>query len=131
MAAGLERDPYTGKVGNLPGGIQKFIPDWLFPRKIPQAELDQAAFLNRGYKSMAEAPVDPYAPASTSATGPAPLRPLIGTPEDWNAFDQKMGVLQKEASTTGTYHAARGATGKRFNLQQRLGKAFDPYSNTR
>jgi hypothetical protein len=56
------------------------------------------------------------------AAGNAPLRPLIGMPDEWNAYDQKMNVLRNEAKTAGTYHAARGGVGKKTNLQQRLGK---------
>lgn len=55
-------------------------------------------------------------------TGAPPLIPLIGTPEEWNAYDQKMNILRNEAKTAGTYHAARGGAGKPSNLQQRIGK---------
>ena len=58
------------------------------------------------------------------ATGPAPLRPLIGMPDEWNSYDQKMNILRNEAKTAGTYHAARGGVGKRTNLQQRIGKGL-------
>lgn len=72
---------------------------------------------------------DPTAPRVIGGT--APLRPLIGSEADWNAYDQQMGILEPEAKTSGMYHAARGSATKRLNLQQRMGAKFDPYSPTR
>ena len=56
LAGGMERDPYTARVNGLPFGLQKFIPDWMVPTKIPKPELERGAFMNRGYQSMAEEP---------------------------------------------------------------------------
>jgi hypothetical protein len=54
MAGGLEREPYTGRVPGLPMGLQRFIPDWMSPWKIPKEELERGAFMNRGYRSMGD-----------------------------------------------------------------------------
>jgi len=65
-------------------------------------------------------PTDPYAPPSTVAMS-KPLRPLVGTPEDWQTYDQQMSILRPEASDAGVYHAARGSATRNVNLQQRIG----------
>jgi hypothetical protein len=53
---------------------------------------------------------------------PRPLRPLVGTPEDWQRYENQMGILEQEASSAGTYHAARGSVKRKLNLQERQGK---------
>lgn len=60
--------------------------------------------------------------SNSSSLFPQPLRPLVGTPEDWATYEQQMGILRPEASDAGVYHAARGASSKKLNLQERLGK---------
>ena len=59
-----------------------------------------------------------------SGTEAAPLRPLIGSPSDWQAYDQQMGILEPEARTAGMYSAARGGSGRKLNLQQRIAKGL-------
>ncbi len=54
----------------------------------------------------------------------APLRPTVGTPEEWATYEQRMKNLKAEASDAGTYSAARGKTGKTLNYQQRIGKSY-------
>lgn len=51
---------------------------------------------------------------------PKPLRPLVGSEAEWAAFEQQMRVLEPEAKAAGMFHAARGATGKLTDLQQRM-----------
>lgn len=53
---------------------------------------------------------------------PKPLRPLVGTPEEIAAYEQQMKILAPEAHDVGVYHAARGASGKKLNLQERIGR---------
>jgi hypothetical protein len=96
----------------------------IFPNPIAD-DLAQAKFMNQGYR--------PAEPSILSRTTPpllgtgedaAPLRPTVGTPEEWAAYDQRMGNLKAEASDAGTYSAARGKAGKKLNYQQRIGKTY-------
>jgi len=57
-----------------------------------------------------------------SAKFPQPLRPLVGTPEQLQQYDQQMKILNEEAKSAGTYHAARGSVKRKLNLQERQGK---------
>jgi hypothetical protein len=49
-----------------------------------------------------------------------PNTPLVGTPEEIAAYQQRMRILQQEAKDAGTYSAARGAISKNPNFQQRI-----------
>ena len=59
--------------------------------------------------------------AATAANRPLlPNTPLVGTPEEIAAYEQRMRILGQEAKDAGTYSAARGATSKKINYQQRI-----------
>lgn len=68
-------------------------------------------------------PEEAAAQAKQSAM-PRPLRPTVGTPEEFQAYDNQMARLKQEASDAGTYSAARGKVNKKLNYQQRIGKNF-------
>lgn len=62
------------------------------------------------------------------ATGSAisPFEPLIWeSPEEAAARDFRMKNLERQAKSSGMYHAAQGSTSKRLNLQQRIGKKMN------
>lgn len=64
----------------------------------------------------------------TSGSADKPFEPLVwGSPEEAAAHDVRMENLQRQARSAGTYHAAQGASGKRLNLQQRIGKKALPF----
>ncbi len=73
------------------------------------------------------------APASTPQSAPSnrrmapPLRPLIGSPEDWQAYDAQKAILKPEASDAGLYSAARGAVSRIPDYQQRIGGKLRPF----
>lgn len=66
--------------------------------------------------------VPPPAGTTPPAADVRPMRPLIGSEADWNAYEQRMGILKPEAQDAGTYHAARGSAKSKLNLQQRMDK---------
>ncbi len=66
------------------------------------------------------------APRPRGRMGP-PMRPVVGTPEDWQTFDNQMGIIKPEAQTSGMYHAARGAVGRIPDLQERIGGKLRPF----
>lgn len=53
-----------------------------------------------------------------------PLRPLVGSPEDWQTYDQQMSVLKPEARDAGMFSAARGAVNRTPDYQVRIGKTL-------
>lgn len=55
---------------------------------------------------------------------PKPLRPVVGTPEEFQTYDNQMSRLKQEASDAGTYSAARGKVAKKLNYQQRIERAY-------
>lgn len=78
---------------------------------------EENAIFNRGTGAS-----DAARSRSESTAFPQPLRPLIGTPEEWATYDQQKAILTPEAADAGLYHAARGATSKKLTLQERMGK---------
>ena len=103
----------TGDVGTPtnPG------PYMAIPPRIPKGQIEAAW---NGVGGVPELPPGQTLPF------PRPLRPLVGSPEDWQSYDQQMNILRPEASDAGTYHAARGSAAKRLNLQQRIGRKLNP-----
>ena len=66
------------------------------------------------------------AAAGTTGSAEKPFEPLIWeSPEEAAARDFRMKNLERQASSAGKFHAAQGATWKRLNLQQRIGKKMD------
>ena len=55
---------------------------------------------------------------------PRPLRPSVGTPEQWQTYEDQMARLKREASDAGTYSAARGKVNRKLNYQQRIERSY-------
>jgi len=135
-----------GTVKNvLPAFLQKWsIPEGLIPKGTPGSPTNPGPFVEIPWKS--KPPVDnslvyrdatrlnePFAgediPDVPEQGGlqndmPRPLRPTIGTPEEWQRYQDQMARLKAEASDAGMYSAARGKAGKKLNYQQRIEKSF-------
>lgn len=108
---------------DTPRATQEALAEFMAKNYKPQTPTEEqiASFMAKGYKpALGNSGID----ALSASRMPVPLRPLVASPAEWSAFDQQMSVLQKEASTAGTYHAARGAVGRATDLQQRMGKTF-------
>ncbi len=122
--APVERDATRG---NVPYAGEEIPNDPLAPPPQQRAPVYRDATRQNVPYAGDEQLNDPLAPAQTQATpDPAanvkrPLRPTVGTPEDWQTYDQQMGNLKQEASAAGTYSAARGKVGKKTTYQQRIG----------
>lgn len=50
------------------------------------------------------------------------LRPIIGTPEEWQAYENRLNVLKPEAKAAGLYSAARGKAETIPDYQERIGE---------
>ena len=62
-------------------------------------------------------------PSALTGSATKPFEPLIWeSPEEAAAHDLRMKNIERQASSAGKYHAAQGATGKRGNLQLRIGR---------
>jgi|SRR5882757_707821 len=124
------------EAGLVGGALGPTLADAFLPKRTPiesgapfpstedfysRSGAEQNAIFNRGTKPYS----DTARSRSESTTFPQPLRPLIGTPEDWATYERQMDILRPEASDAGTYHAARGATSKKLTLQERMGKKFN------
>ena len=133
--ASLLRNPATarqsqlGRAGTVKSILPAFLQKWTVPEGlIPKGELgtptNPGPFNEIPSKLPAQLRGDPFNPTSPPDTSPfpRPLRPLVGTPEDWAAYQQQMDILKPEAQDAGTYHAARGSASRKVNLQQRIGK---------
>lgn len=109
--------------------LESFFPD-------PNAELRaRGAFMNKGYRPAVESasvgggPLGKTRLGETSgqagATGSAegPFAPLVWeSPEEAAAHDLRMKNLGRQAHDAGVYSAAQGATKRKLNYQQRIGR---------
>lgn len=131
-----------GTVGGLAGGIYGGMDrpiygpwghEYSIGKMLPFLQSDEAkqaaaqkamgAFMNKGYQNVNDLPFLPSGSSAPSGSAQKPFEPLIWeSPEEASAHDVRMKNLQRQASSSGTYHAAQGAAGKRTNLQQRIGK---------
>lgn len=59
-----------------------------------------------------------------------PLRPVVGTPEDWQTYENRMNILTPEARSQGMYSAARGKVGRIPDYQERTGGAMSGFGET-
>lgn len=129
-----------GSIRALPSFLQHYIlPDWAVPKGEIGTATNPGVFAeipvkvrpSNGLKSIAErdatrvnvpfageeqVPVEQVASSSMKR----PLRPTVGTPEEFQVYDNQMSRLKKEASDAGTYSAARGKASKKVNYQQRI-----------
>jgi len=140
------RQAQMGKPGTiknfLPPQLQKWaIPDFLVPKgelgsvtrpgpyaeiptKIKPPSLSSIAERDATRLNVPFAGEDiPEAVSGEVDRMPRPLRPTVGTPEEFQVYDNQMSRLKQEASDAGTYSAARGKVGKKLNYQQRIQKA--------
>ena len=132
-----------GSVKNfLPSSMQRWsIPDWAIPKGGKGTPTNPGVFS----KIPLRVPKDVINEESTGthpnenptpSTGlqpiqpfPRPLRPLVGMPEDWQAFDQRMSILKPEAKAAGMYSAARGKAETIPDYQQRIGNRLRPFGD--
>lgn len=136
ILARMLRYPASARQSQLgrPGTIKNILPSFLQKYTIPESVIpkgDIGTVTNPG--PYAEIPIK--VPKATQAFDPvsgeispdaAPLRPTVGSPEDFQVYDQRMKNLKAEASDAGTYSAARGKVGKKLNYQQRIVKKINP-----
>lgn len=110
--------PEGGLIGAVTGPT---LMESLFPD--PNAELRaRAAFMNRGYKPLAPEESGTM-PRLGEGSAIKPFEPMIWeSPEEAASHDFRMKNIERQASSAGKYHAAQGASGKRLNLQQRIGR---------
>lgn len=128
-----------GSVRALPSFLQRYVlPDWAVPKGELGTVTNPGPFAEiptrikpEGLGSIAERDATrqnvPFAgeEAQTAEQAaqnamPRPLRPTVGTPEDFQVYDNQMGRLKQEAKDAGTYSAARGKIGKKKNYQERI-----------
>jgi len=76
--------------------------------------------LTKAQQEFLRAKVAETSPAMAADRPMLPNTPLVGTPEEIAAYEQRMRILNQEASDAGTYSAARGAINKKLNYQQRI-----------
>jgi len=136
--ARLLRNPATpaqsqaGQAGNVKNILPPFLQKYTIPEGIiPKGDLGTATNPGPYAKIPVRVPKGIPMPGEEAAaaedaarTFPKPLRPLVGSPEDWQVYEGQMARLKQEASDAGTYSAARGKVGKKLDYQQRVNKKF-------
>lgn len=116
-----------GRAGaiKIPPGIRKYVPDMIVPKGEIGTITHPGPFSKIPMRVPKGIPMAGTPEAEQAASGsimPRPLRPTVGTPEEWQVYEDQMGRLKSEASDAGTYSAARGKVGKKLNYQERIGK---------
>lgn len=136
VAASRLRYPATARQSMLgrPGTVKNILPPilqrWTIPEGlIPEGRLgtptnpgpfaEIPVRIPKGAGSMVES-----IEGGGESAMPRPLRPTVGTPEEWARYEDQMKRLKSEASDAGMYSAARGKAGKKFNYQQRIEQKF-------